>query len=248
MNYPLLISAGAFVLMWLAAIMGARLGGPGRKNLQDARDDFNTVQAASLTLLGLIIGFSFSMATGRYDLRKSYEEAEANAIGTEYVRVDMLPPASAAQVKALLKHYTDLRIHYYTASRLRGHVEIDADTAAVQDQMWKAVAGPVSQQQTPVMNSVMTGMNDVLNSEGYTQAAWWNRIPTGAWLLMFAIAVFCNGLLGYGAKKAEPKLFILLPIMIAVAMFLIADIDSPRGGLIHVVPQNLIAFRASLGQ
>ena len=50
-----------------------------------------SVQAAALTLLGLIIGFSFSMATGRYDLRKSYEEAEANAIGTEYVRADLLP-------------------------------------------------------------------------------------------------------------------------------------------------------------
>ena len=42
------------------------------------------MQAATLTLLGLIIGFSFSMAIGRYDLRRTYEEAEANAIGTEY--------------------------------------------------------------------------------------------------------------------------------------------------------------------
>ncbi len=81
----------------------------------------------------------------------------------------------------------------------------------------------------------VAGMNDVLNSQGYTQAAWWNRIPGAAWALMFAIALFCNLLLGYGARKMEPKLLMILPVVVAVAFFLIADIDSPRGGLIRVV-------------
>ena len=61
--------------------------------------------AATLTLLGLIIGFSFSMATSRYDLRKNYEETEANAIGTEYLRADLLPQADAARTRALLRQY-----------------------------------------------------------------------------------------------------------------------------------------------
>ena len=66
------------------------------------REDFGVVQAATLTLLGLIIGFSFSMAIGRYDQRKNYEEAEANAIGTEYVRAGLLPAADATKVRAQL--------------------------------------------------------------------------------------------------------------------------------------------------
>ncbi|WP_334397930.1 hypothetical protein [Bradyrhizobium sp. AZCC 2289] len=53
--------------------------------------NFNTVQAATFTLLALIIGFTFSMAVSRYDQRKTLEEAEANAIGTEYLRADLLP-------------------------------------------------------------------------------------------------------------------------------------------------------------
>jgi hypothetical protein len=57
-------------------------GKPGRR----AREDFGVILAATLTLLGLIIGFSFSMAVGRYDQRKNYQEEEANAIGTELVR------------------------------------------------------------------------------------------------------------------------------------------------------------------
>lgn len=56
---------------------------------------------ATLTLLGLIIGFSFSMAINRYDQRKIDEEEEADAIGTEYTRADLLPPADAVKVRAL---------------------------------------------------------------------------------------------------------------------------------------------------
>jgi hypothetical protein len=61
------------------------------------------VLGATLTLLSLIVGFSFSMAVGRYDQRKNLEEEEANAIGTEYARAELLPAAAAARVRALLK-------------------------------------------------------------------------------------------------------------------------------------------------
>jgi hypothetical protein len=74
---------------------------------KDEREDFDTVLTASLTLLALIIGFSFSMAVSRYDQRKNYEEAEANAIGTEFLRADLLPSEVAARVRQLLKMYVD---------------------------------------------------------------------------------------------------------------------------------------------
>lgn len=246
MNFPLLILVGSFALMWLSSLFGARLGERRRKQVNDIREDFNTVLAATLTLLGLIIGFSFSMATGRYDLRKNYEEAEANAIGTEYVRVDLLPAANGAELRSLLRQYTDLRIRFYTEGRFGNKTELNDATSAMQERLWIAASRPAIAQQTPVTALAVAGMNDVINSQGYTQAAWWNRIPTGAWLLMFAIALFCNGLLGYGAKKWEPKIFLLLPAAVAVSFFLIADIDSPRGGIIRVIPQNLIAARAGL--
>jgi hypothetical protein len=186
------------------------------------------------------------MATGRYDLRKSYEEAEANAIGTEYVRADVLPPADAATVRDLLKQYTDLRVQFYEAGLRDDVQQINTATAAMQDRLWSAVSRPAMSQQTPVVALAVSGMNDVLNSQGYTQAAWWNRIPVAAWILMFAIAICCNAMLGYGARKMEIKLFMLLPLVIAVAFFLIADIDSPRGGVIKVRPQNLLSLQSSL--
>jgi hypothetical protein len=91
-------------------------------------------------------------------------------------------------------------------------------------------------------------MNDVLNSQGYTQAAWWNRIPIAAWVLMAVIAICCNVLVGYGVKdaKAERILLLVLPLVASIAFFLIADIDSPRGGVIRVKPQNLYSLVESV--
>ena len=170
------------------------------------------LQTATLTLLALIVGFSFSMATTRYDLRKNYEEAEAKAIGAEYVRAGLLPASNAGAVRAQLRKYIDLRILFYRTRSGRELQQIDVDTAQLQAEMWSAVQAPALAQPTQVIAQVASGMNDVLNSQGYTQAAWWNRIPTSAWSLMIAIAICCNLLVGYGASTAQVKsrlLFVL---------------------------------------
>jgi len=245
-NYPIVFAALSFVVMWMAAQFGAALRK--RKPLADElRDDFGLVEAATLTLLGLIVGFSFSMSTTRYDLRKNYEESEANAIGTEYVRAGLLPAPSAATVRDQLRKYTELRIAFYHTRNYDDLQKINADTAQLQAQMWSAVEAPAVAQPTPVIALAVAGMNDVLNSQGYTQAAWWNRIPASAWGLMIGLAVCCNVLVGYGLRSAKTKgaLLFILPLVVAIAFLLIADIDSPRGGLIHVVPQNLVSVLQS---
>jgi hypothetical protein len=86
-----------------------------------------------------------------------------------------------------------------------------------------------------------------LNSQSYTQAAWWNRIPHAAWGLMAAIAICANMLLGFGARAAKMSaLLLVFPLIVSIAFLLIADIDSPRGGLIRVQPQNLLSLAESL--
>jgi hypothetical protein len=238
----------AFFLLWLAAWVGGWLGRRKDEQFAGLREDFGVIQSATLTLLGLIIGFSFSMAIGRYDLRKTYEEAEANAIGTEYVRADLLPPDEASKVRELLRKYTDLRVRFYITRDLDELKQIDLQTTQTQNQLWVAASRSATAQPTPVRALAVAGMNDVLNSQGYTQAAWWNRIPVGAWCLMFGIAVLANLLVGYGAHKVWPKLLMVLPLIVAVSFFLIADIDSPRRGVIRVHPLNMESLRAGLGE
>ena len=247
-SYPALVFVVSFVGLAISARLGVFFSQ--RRSIPEGgvREDFGVIQAATLTLLGLIIGFTFSMALNRYDQRKNYEEEEANAIGTEYARAGLLPPADAAKVRPLLVAYLDQRIAFYEASIFDDLSKIDAQTAKLQADLWSAVQVPAAAQPTPIVALAVAGMNDVLNSQGYTQAAWWNRIPVAAWGLMGLIAICSNLLVGYGARKPkeEVRMLLILPLIVAVAFFLIADIDSPRGGLIHVVPQNLVSLAQSL--
>jgi hypothetical protein len=244
---PLLILVGSFAIFWASAWLGFAL----RRNRSAGEDrsdvDFSFVLGGTLTLLGLLIGFTFSMAVGRYDQRKNLEEQEANAIGTAYVRADLLPSGDAANVHHLLRRYLDQRILFYTSRERQQLRKIDAQAARLQGEMWSVVARHASAQPTNVAALVVAaGMNDVLNAQGYTQAAYWNRIPRPAWLLLMAISIFCNILVGYGAHAKKAASFLVLPIALSVTLFLIADIESPRGGLILVHPQNLESLAESL--
>src|SRR6201987_2672932 len=246
MNFPLLVLALSFVFLFLAAHLGDFLRNRFFPLKEEVRNDFGVVLGATLTLLGLLIGFSFSMAVSRYDQRKNYEEAEANAIGTEYVRAAILPTQDAVRVQELLKKYTDQRVLFYTTRGRQSPSKIDSDTAELQKELWSAVLPGAAAQPTPPVALVVSRMNDVLNSQGYTQAAWWNRIPIAAWALMAAIAICCNLLIVYGAHQTNRRIFLIVPIAVAIAFFLISDIDSPRGGLILVAPQNLRSLSQSL--
>jgi len=155
---PLFVFALSLFILWFSERIGAFLHRR-RPMDDDVREDFGVILAATLTLLGLIIGFSFSMAISRYDQRKNFEEAEANAIGTEYVRADMLPSADAARVRALLKDYLDQRILFYKTRDQQQLRQIDTDTARLQSELWTAVQAPASAQPSPLSALAVAGMN-----------------------------------------------------------------------------------------
>ncbi len=235
--------------MFLAALWGARFTRKASLLDEDVRADFGTVQSAALTLLALVIGFSLSMAVSRYDQRKNYEEEEANAIGTEYLRADLLAPAQAQQMRTLLKRYLAQRILYYSPLDDAALDANNKQTAVLQNAIWIAARDGSQSGPNPVTALAVAGANDVINTQGYTQAAWWNRIPAAAWALMIVLGLFCNFLVGFGGHgdKTKTRLLAIMPLVVAISFMLIADIDSPRKGVIRVVPQNLLSLAASLG-
>ncbi len=248
-DHPRILSLVSAFLMWLTALLGVWLRRRIRGESADDKDSFGFVVTATLTLLGLIIGFTFSMAATRYDQRRLFEENEANAIGTEFVRLDLLPAGVAQTEKHLLRQYLDRRIDFYELNYGAHFALVEQARAKLQAEMWQQLTGPAGAQPNPVMALVVSGMNDVLNTQGYTQFAWWNRIPESAWGLMLIIALFANLLVGYAAKRSKPTttMLLVLPLIAAVSFFLIADIDSPRGGLIRIHPQDLRSLSQSLG-
>ena len=162
------------------------------------------------------------------------------------MRADLLSPANASSVRKLLGNYLDQRIAFYINRDDMRRTRIDERVSQLEANLWAVARVPAQAQPTPIAALVLAGMNDVINSQGYTQAAYWNRIPTAAWFLLAAIALCANVLFGYRVRKTG-KLSLVLPLVVSISLLLIADIDAPRHGLIQVSPQNLESLARSIG-
>jgi hypothetical protein len=249
-THPIVFFIASLFVMTLAGWIGFAYLRRSKPLDNEVREDFSIVQSASLTLLALVIGFSLSMAVGRYDQRKNCEEEEANAIGTEYLRADLLPALQAQVVRSLLPKYLEQRIRFYQETNPEKLGEIDTTTARLEGDLWSAVKTSAAAQPNPVTALAVASMNDVINTQGYAQAAWWNRIPLAAWSLLIVIGIFCNLLVGYGTRSVNLKLrfLIIIPLTVSLSFMLIADIDSPRNGIVRVAPQNLLGVAQSFSK
>jgi hypothetical protein len=240
-HHPLVLLAVALVMQWLAAYLGNYL----RKRREAAdvseREDLNDILGATMALLALIIGFTFAMALSRHDARDDLEGSEAMAISAAYTRADLLPADAAARVRDLLGRYVQQRILFYEVDDPKRLEQIRSDTERLKTELWSAVAGVAASTPTPITALAVSGMNDVLNSEIQTNEAWRFHIPAAAWLLMLLIAIAGNLLLGLSEKRRSAATLVILPVIVSIPFFLIADIDSPRSGVIRVAPASLIA-------
>ena len=247
-RYPIILFVVSFLVLWLSAHTGRLLARALHVRLTEHIEVLAVIQGATLTLLGLIIGFSFrwrsAATTSARTTRKRKPTRSARSICVPILAGRRLPRkcvpccatistfASSTTRRARMEQLDDIN------PSNRRHAKRNSGAT---------IRGPVAAQPTTVLALVAAGMNDVLNSQGYTQAAWLNRIPAAAWALLSAIAICATMLLGLGAKKTVPsRIQPVLPLVISIAFFLIADIDSPRRGVIRVVPQNLISLAQSL--
>ena len=141
---PLLVLLLSLGGLWAASHFGGTVLVRLRPLANESREDFVVVLTASMTLLALIIGFSFSMAINRYDQRKNLEQAEANAIGTAYTRADLMPAADAVRAKAVLKKYLDQRVLFYVARDEPQLRAAELQTLQLQDQLWSTAVAPAT--------------------------------------------------------------------------------------------------------
>jgi len=208
----------------------------------DSTDYRSLYVGSTIGLLSLLIGFTLSMSVARYDLRKTYEAEEANAIGTEYSRIDLLNANDQKDLRELMAKYLDARIQYYRLGQSDDLERLAAKTTDLQDALWARVARPGATHPNAITSLVVSGMNEVLDDQGYTESAWRNRLPRETWVLMLVIALVSCVLLGITAPKSISRASVLsiMPGVIAISFFLIADIDSPRSGILRIDPQNLI--------
>lgn len=232
------------VLLFVFAEAGYRIGTAARRRNPDAASGHSgSVQGAVLGLLGLLLGFSFAMAVGRHDTRRLLAVEEANSIGTTWLRADFLGETRGKEARELLRSYTDHHLKAYKTADdpavFRQHM--DASTL-IQNQLWKIAREAAAEKPDAVTTSFINTLNETIDLQTSRIAASRNHVPGAVWLLLFIVASCGAWASGYGSGTGgDRSVFsqMIFPLLIAVVITLIADIDRPLRGMIGVSQKPL---------
>jgi hypothetical protein len=240
-EHPVLILVVVFVVLFVTTWAGVLTAELLRPVKDEERQDLTLVIHGSLLLLTLVISFTYYFAMTKHDERKNCEIAEADAIATEHFRAGLLPSEAATPLREMILRYLDKRILFYTLLDDRQLEMNEMETQNLRAEMWQAANDSTKLESTStVIPLVVDGMNGVLTSRRNTEASWKRRIPPAGWSLMILIAMYTCLLTGYGVHKKGILLYTLLPFLVAIAFFLMGDMDNPRHGIVYVSPDNLI--------
>jgi hypothetical protein len=243
--HDLLIAAGLFVLLLGALETAFRAGRRGSAGPHPRADQIGAVQGAILGLLGLLLAFSFAGAGGRFLERQDLIVQEANAIGTAYLRADLLDEPQRSELRAALERYTAHRIE--ASSRLRSGLE-PADAAEVERlhaRIWSAAVAGAKARPAATL-AVLPPVNDVIDLHSTRVAAGQKHIPGLVLGLLIACSMLAVGVIGYGCGLAHERsapLTVSLVVLIGAALWVTVDLDHPRAGLIRLSDEPLKALR-----
>jgi hypothetical protein len=232
--------------VWLAVLLLAVEAGY-RRGLQTdtAKDDRRHDQIVDTrnqiaVLLSLLLGFMLAMSLPRYDQRKQLVVDEANAIGTTTLRAQMLPDAQRMRSKQLLEEYAQSRIDFAEAGVDDGRLQAALTHARqVQAELWQQAVTASQQAPTPITALFVQAVNETIDLDEKRLAALENRIPAAVWIMLGLIALLTCVTVGYSQRQRIFLSMIVPPLMIAIVVALIADLDTPRSGLILVGQQSM---------
>jgi hypothetical protein len=249
----ILIVAGLLFCMLLSMEIGFRSAHRKHLKVTEAITQANAVLVSMLGLLALLLAFTFSAALQRYDDRSQKVVAEANAIGTTYLRAQLLPVGMRDEVQASIRQYLDLRIQegrvdFAYAVKLESLLDQAKLTEA---QLWSLAAKAAEQDARSVpIGLFIQSLNDLIDASDTRQAANNRHVPEVVILLMFATVVITTGTLGYASGVAGHRVTLaafVLALLIALVVYLIIDLDRPRRGSIQVSQESLLSLQKAIG-
>jgi hypothetical protein len=245
--WALYIITAAIVLG--SAEAGWRLGNYRRQLPQHEKDaPVGAVVGATLGLLAFLLAFTFGMAASRYDTRKQLVLQEANAIGTTYLRADMLPEPQRSEIRNLLREYAALRVGGVTSLMTP---EVMAQSGALHDRLWaQAVALGEQSPNSIVVGLFVQSLNETIDLDETRVTAGRNQIPDSIWLALYVVTILTMMAMGYQfgltGEHSWPVTIMLVLVFTAV-LLLIADLDRPQAGWLKVSQQAMIDLIDKIG-
>jgi Protein of unknown function (DUF4239) len=208
------------------------------------------IQGAVLGLLALLLGFTFAMAVGRYEKRRELVLQEANAIGTTYLRASLLSETHRTDVEQLLRRYVDVRLDFYEAgSDETRQARAEKDATGIQRQLWQHAVDAGRESPSPLVASFISALNETIDLDATRLNASRAHVPGAVWLLVLAVAASGCCASGYGAGSSGVRsnfANIALPLLIAVVITLLVDLDRPHSGLIQISQQPMLDLKPGL--
>ncbi len=242
-----LITCVLFVCMVAAAEVGYRIALRfSGSSSESSRAHVGAIQASLLGVLALMLGFTFSLSLQRFDSRSEAVVDEANAIGTAYLRADLLPEAQSAAVRQQIADYLDLRVQAGSITLADG-AEREAVLARSQQQLerlWDLAVQAASQDAGPVTTGLfIQALNELIDSFGRRDAALNRHVPEVVLFVLFGTFLMTGTIVGYASGHAGHRVSLVAYIMIALIVllvFIIIDLDRPRRGLIEVDQRAMV--------
>lgn len=224
----------------LGILIGRRLSGNETRS-----GDINTVTGAALGLLALLLGFSFSLALSRFDVRRTLVLEEANAIGSTANFALMLPEPTQRPILGLLKDYTAVRIGLgvpFDPAKLERDIARSLD---IQTRLWQqAVAVTAAAPQSLTAYRFVASLNEMNNIHERRLTALRYHVPGEVMFMLIGVAMVAMGFTGYNAgaigSSRQSGATLIMSLMAAVVIMLIIDLDRPARGLIQVPSQALV--------
>jgi hypothetical protein len=218
-------------------------GGTARRNT----DYDGYIVSAVLGLLALLLGFTFSLAIGRFEERRALVISDANAISTAYLRVQLLGAPHRGRLSQLLAEYLDNKIDLATTDYSEMKPLLAKDDALLTS-IWAATAAAFdSVKQTPFSNAFIDSMNKMIDLDASRRAARTSPIPTEVFVVLLIYLIGAAGVLGYvlaGGRGLFAASFLL--VLFSMSLLLILDLDRPVSGLIREDQRPLELLRASI--
>jgi hypothetical protein len=256
MSFDLSIAAltlALFVAMLALLELGRRLGRRRSAAADGANVGIGAVEGSVFGLMGLMIAFTFAGASTRFEARRQLIVEEANAIGTAWLRLDLLPESDAAAMRERFRAYLDSRLEVYrdvSDSEVR-RVNL-ARSAKLQDEIWAAAVIACREPgMQPATLLVLPALNDMIDiTTARTMAGEFHQ-PMIIFAVLFALALAASLLAGYGmAGATSPRWMhmVAFAAITAIAILVILDLEYPRLGFIRVDASDrvLIELRASM--
>jgi hypothetical protein len=239
-----------FAIIFGSTAAGIRIGSSQRHRSEHLREPFAALQAALLGMVALLLAFGLSMAVGRYESRRAAVVADANAIGTTYLRAQTLAEPVRTRSLALLRSYNDTSIEL-SGERpgSDGAKRTAAEGTRIQRALWGLAARALdAAPRDSAPRLYVDTLNEMIDMQTVRIAALNNRVPTAVLLLELVGAAFALGLLGvYLAIVGRGVLTVVLAAALVTLLLLVTfDLDRPTRGLIQIPSKALTDLRAEM--